>query len=237
MTATIDDWVDAFISNSFRDVADEDYIAARIAYRHGLLEPFLWLSLQAVEKYLKAILLFHRENTKRFGHDVVKCYERVCAISNLVFPADIHLFITYIGEEGGNRYAEYPMALKEDALIGLDRTVWHLRRHCYQVLRARHEFTTYVASLGSDPLEYRHKFAIPGGYLEQVLAKPSATRRQLVWKNLLVRVSAPSPDQGLSVSAGMETARSLHATGSVLGRRAACSVRQERESALRIAGE
>ena len=55
--ATTDDWVDAFIDMSFRDAADEDYIAARVAYRLELTHTFLWASLQTVEKYLKAILL------------------------------------------------------------------------------------------------------------------------------------------------------------------------------------
>ena len=43
---------------SFRDIADGDYIAARMAYRAQLPVQFLWASQQAIEKYLKCAL-FH----------------------------------------------------------------------------------------------------------------------------------------------------------------------------------
>jgi hypothetical protein len=46
--------VDAWIEHSWRDAADQDYLAARIGYRYQLTQPFLWSSQQAVEKYLKA---------------------------------------------------------------------------------------------------------------------------------------------------------------------------------------
>lgn len=46
--------INLYIQESFRDMADKDYIAARVSYRYGLAYPFLWLALQAIEKYLKA---------------------------------------------------------------------------------------------------------------------------------------------------------------------------------------
>lgn len=49
-----------FATRSFRDIADQDYIAARLSYRYGLYSQFHWQSLQAIEKYLKAILLYNR---------------------------------------------------------------------------------------------------------------------------------------------------------------------------------
>lgn len=49
-----------FATRSFRDVADQDYVLARIAYRSELYAQFLWSGLQAIEKYLKAILLYNR---------------------------------------------------------------------------------------------------------------------------------------------------------------------------------
>ena len=45
-----------FAIRSFRDVADNDYIAARLAYRAHLPGQFLWSCEQAIEKYLKFIL-------------------------------------------------------------------------------------------------------------------------------------------------------------------------------------
>ena len=44
-------------TRSFRDVADQDYIAARLCYRSNLMVQFVWMAEQAIEKYLKAILV------------------------------------------------------------------------------------------------------------------------------------------------------------------------------------
>lgn len=53
----------------FRDVADNDYLSARILFRFGFIQQAYWFSEQAVEKYLKAILLFNEISTKNLGHD------------------------------------------------------------------------------------------------------------------------------------------------------------------------
>ncbi len=47
----------AYVSDSFRDTADKDYVAARILNRHGLFQASAWSALQAVEKYLKAVIV------------------------------------------------------------------------------------------------------------------------------------------------------------------------------------
>lgn len=59
-----------FITKSFRDTADRDYISARILHRHKLVEQFLWMALQTIEKYLKAILLFADVPTKELNHNL-----------------------------------------------------------------------------------------------------------------------------------------------------------------------
>ena len=56
--------INDFAIRSFRDIADYDYISARMAYRAKLLPQFLWLGLQAIEKYLKCILLLNRIKAK-----------------------------------------------------------------------------------------------------------------------------------------------------------------------------
>ena len=48
----------------FRKQADYDYIAARANYRMCLRQQFLWSAHQAVEKYLKAILLFNGKSAR-----------------------------------------------------------------------------------------------------------------------------------------------------------------------------
>lgn len=63
-------FVNGFGTQSFRDQADRDYIAARLACRHELFPQFLWSSHQAIEKYLKAILLYNRIKANQVGHDL-----------------------------------------------------------------------------------------------------------------------------------------------------------------------
>jgi len=58
-----------FATRSFRDLADQDYITARIAYRKEFEQQFRWCALQALEKYLKAILIFNSVSAKGLGHD------------------------------------------------------------------------------------------------------------------------------------------------------------------------
>ncbi len=62
--------INDFATRSFRDIADQDYIAARLSYRHGLYSQFHWQSLQALEKYLKAILLYNRIKATNINHDI-----------------------------------------------------------------------------------------------------------------------------------------------------------------------
>ncbi len=52
---------------SFRDIAEGDYIAARMAFRAELYLQALWSSQQALEKYLKAILLLRSIPWKEHG--------------------------------------------------------------------------------------------------------------------------------------------------------------------------
>src|SRR5690242_3852605 len=84
---------------TFRDQADQDYIAARAIYPLGLREQFLWAALQACEKYLKGILLFNGHSArympgtydvhrKRKGrpfpnHDLLSLFSAVTAIPDL----------------------------------------------------------------------------------------------------------------------------------------------------------
>jgi hypothetical protein len=56
--------LNSFAFRSFRDVADADYIVARMAYRAQLPMQFFWASQQAIEKYLKCILFIRRVPAK-----------------------------------------------------------------------------------------------------------------------------------------------------------------------------
>ena len=66
-----------FIKRCFRDQADTDYISARANWRLGLSDKFYWAGEQSLEKYLKAILLYHNRSAKGLWHDLTKALEAV----------------------------------------------------------------------------------------------------------------------------------------------------------------
>lgn len=122
-----------FYASNLRDTADQDYIAARMGYRANLLEPFLWSSLHAIEKYLKAILLFNEIKAIGYGHDIDKLLDTVEKIDglDLRLPKQARLFMEYLNQYGANRYFDEQAYLQEYALDELDETVWYIRRKCY----------------------------------------------------------------------------------------------------------
>jgi hypothetical protein len=171
----MDGLLNLFAKKSFRDVADQDYIAARMSYRANLREPFLWSSLQALEKYFKAILLFHRLSSKEIGHKLNKALEKVELIDELAFdiPKDVRGFIDYVNEYGTNRYLEHSTMLHDDALKLLDRSVWHVRQFC-------HSWNEFVPEVTERD---RHKFYIRGGFIEEAIRNKHPSSEYLIWHN------------------------------------------------------
>lgn len=155
--------INDFITRSLRDVADGDYIAARALYRLRLDNQFLWASLQAVEKYLKAILGYQRADARKLVHNIANALEKVRTLPNISIPARIDNFVRELGWQGLNRYFEHPFSTEWVGLPELDETVYHLRRHC----RA-------ITTNAEMPIQ---------GFLEEVLASDTRARADLVWKN------------------------------------------------------
>ena len=187
--------INDFVNRSFRDVADKDYIAARISHRYGLDQQFLWFAEQALEKYLKAILLYNRLSTKHLNHHLFDAYSAVLAIPDIPFdfPADVVAFVKYIYAQGPNRYFEYPYYLLGEECLQLDRTVWHIRRYCYQMrtsVKKQDGSTVELFPFEVKKVQHEttikkpHKYTLFGGFLEKVLKdKSSDLRKQLIWKN------------------------------------------------------
>jgi HEPN domain-containing protein len=184
-----------FVDRSFRDVADKDYINARISHRYGLEQQFLWSAQQAIEKYLKAILLYNRLDTRQIGHELTKAFDEVRKIPDIDFdfPEDIRLFIEYLNSYGVNRYFEYPYHLEGEECLELDKTVWFIRRYCYYLRQIITKPDGTVIDLfpllikriqHPDTLKKPHKYYIFGGYLEKVLEDAdSELRSHLIYKN------------------------------------------------------
>lgn len=186
-----------FINRSFRDIADKDYIASRILYRLNLGEQFLWSSLQALEKYLKAILLYNDKSTIDILHNIKTAFLRLNEIKDIPFefPSDISRYIEFINNQGNNRYLSYPAFTTGDELLMLDKTVWHIRKYCFYM---KGESTPLPDGRRTDLFpgnveKLRHfndtnaiKFEIFGGFIEEVLKNKSRflrLREILIWKN------------------------------------------------------
>jgi len=182
-----------FAKRSFRDSADQDYICARVAYRNVFDQQFKWCALQAIEKYLKAILIMNLKSAKGIGHNLRKGLEKVQAIDDLDFTLsqDTVGFIHYISDFGSDRYFSHPTFLRDGSFFLLDRAVWSIRRYCFPMrITISHRgkdvdlFEKNKAMANSQYyVEYPHKYKIRDGYLEKIITKKSAPYDDLIWKN------------------------------------------------------
>lgn len=186
-------YINDFANRSFRDLADQDYVSARVAYRNEFDQQFRWCSLQAIEKYLKAILLYNRISSKGLGHDLTKALQRVQSVTELDFsvPSEVEEFIDYISIYGADRYLSHPTHLKDTALLTLDRSVWCIRRYCF-FMRQKIIVNGQVKELfesnkqkAKNPYfeEHQHKYKLFGGHLEKIVDKRLPAYDDLVWKN------------------------------------------------------
>ena len=201
--------LNTFATDVFRKQADCDYIAARANYRMRLRQQFLWSAQQAMEKYLKAILLFNGKSAryyqpvgggkqKEYGHDleILLVEVKKLPLFQIALETDDVAFLAYLSRLGGaNRYLSQSSYNTADAIHRLDRLVWNVRRYCQFMpdrglggqdvvpgLQA-----AFVKSI-EDPQRKQtpHTFALQGGELEAVIKRhpKDPARKALVWANL-----------------------------------------------------
>jgi HEPN domain-containing protein len=193
MKHSTDALLNDFATRSFRDVADEDYIAARLAFRARLIPQFLWGSLQALEKYLKCMLVLNRIPARR-GHDLGE----ILAEFEKNKPFELRLsarsmkFVEFLDTYGRHRYFESSWYMMGEEILDLDRAVWEVRRYARVM---RYEFHGKDGSkVNALPIELAHNteaesrhpqnFHITGGRLESILEKKDHPAREpLVWQN------------------------------------------------------
>ena len=188
--------INDFINRSFRDVADCDYITARACHRLRLFDQFLWSGLQALEKYLKAIMLYHDRDTRKIGHDLEKALRRVESIPDIRwnFSDETKKFFCYLTTYGSDRYFSQQTHMKGLERLQLDEEVWSVRRYCqdFETLKQQAQkkqddsFAEHVRYIQSEECRRQaHKFRLPGGYLEKVLDTKNCleARKSLVWRN------------------------------------------------------
>lgn len=196
---TLDRRINDFASRSFRDMADRDYIAARLACRAELMPQVLWSAQQAIEKYLKYILLVNRIPAK-VGHDILSALKLT---EKLSFKIDLRPqsreFIEHVATYGEYRYLDVSYFVKGHVLLDIDMAVWDLRRYC-QVLDvfgkklpiAEHlmlENAKLMLKTSTD--RPAHEFRLNRGFLEEVLDKKEHPARDaLIWQNAFFGVRA-----------------------------------------------
>ena len=184
--------VNDFATRSFRDIADGDYINARGAFRAHLVPQALWSSLQAIEKYLKCILLLNRVPARDLRHDVGKALTQV--ESSVPFTvrlsASSREVIDLVNQFGQYRYFESCYHTFGLELLQLDLAVWELRRYA-QVLDYEIRTPKGVVGMLEQNLELLeraeskpHPYRILGGELEKIIDNPKHPAREtLLWQN------------------------------------------------------
>ena len=186
--------INDFAIRSFRDVADYDYIAARMAYRARLVPQFLWSSLSAIEKYLKCILLLNRIKSTKGTHDLELLLDRFKkeARFELRLRRPSRDFIKHLDTYGRFRYLETPFHIKGLEIVKLDMTVWDMRRYCrvldYEINLLNGEkkqmFDAEILEIERSENIAPHLFSIFGGTLEKIIKdREHPAREALLWQN------------------------------------------------------
>lgn len=179
VTIPLEILVNEFAIRSFRDEADGDYIAARFALRSELTSQYLWSSQQAMEKYLKCIILMNRiehPNKRWYKPSVgLDAIERSGKLS-LGLTEPTTAFLHYLDRYGEVRYFERSYHASMHDLVKLDRAVWELRRFCTLAPEPRMSVLRH-----HEPVP---KVRLVRGRLEEILDKRDhPARRALLWGN------------------------------------------------------
>ncbi|MGB4335375.1 MAG: HEPN domain-containing protein [Chromatiaceae bacterium] len=199
--------LNTFAIDVFRRQADYDYISARMNYRMQLRQQFLWSAQQALEKYLKAILLFNGKSArypnsvdasrKEFCHNLVALNQEVGKLEYLKYelPEWVPSYLEYLKDLGGyNRYLTESSYNLPDAMHKLDEAVWTIRRYCQYIpdrgIMCKDEVPgmkqLYINKLTSPDYKNRPTtFKLFKGELEKILDRPhkDPARKALVWAN------------------------------------------------------
>jgi hypothetical protein len=162
-------------------MADYDYISARTLFRQDCITGFLLLAQQAIEKYLKAILLFNKLKTKN-DHDLeilANCCKR---IKHFEIDKETNDFIKEINHADTIRYLTYSTSFHGPMLLNFDKAVWDIRKF------AQNDTETIIKlkKIKPDNIHKVH-YVIFSGKLEKVINEENKQykllRTSLIWNN------------------------------------------------------
>lgn len=187
--------VNDFAIRSFRETADKDYIAARMAYRARLIQPFLWSALHCFEKYIKGILVLNRVKAHK-GHSVLPGIERMKQHGKFELDLSVETvkFIKKLEDYGAEyRYYEVSYDIQPFDIIRFDRAVWEIRRYCQPLDYDIVDKNGKTMNLLTHELDRIHRAkvlrakgtCVMGGILEKIIEKKDHPAREaLIWNNL-----------------------------------------------------
>lgn len=134
------------IDELYVHTADENYITARWCSIQRLHTDFAWSGVHALEKYIKAVLLYNGQPATKHGHDIVMLYESIKPLANgllpstLAKPARLRIshwfertpegFLKHLYGNGNadNRYLIYGHDTRDEDIHMLDSMVFTIRR-------------------------------------------------------------------------------------------------------------
>ncbi len=185
--------IDDFAIRCFRNSADQDYLLARMAFRHDLPQQALWSSLQAIEKYLKCILLLRRIDGRSIHHSLD---EALATLARADVPLNLTRaskeFIAHVDRFGECRYLEISVIVFGGQVVDLDRVVWELRRYCtpdgYGYIEKKERGSRLRRILMQDIVllegQIPQKYRLAHGVLEKIIDNGKHPARQaLLWQN------------------------------------------------------
>lgn len=141
----------AFVHGTFIRTADHNYITARWCFAQKMNVDFFWLSVHALEKYMKAVLLLNGRSSMNYGHDLPKLYEAINEVvgENLPDTLECPDELKHVGEiawidetpaqfmerlydngNAHNRYLIYGLARQMTDVHKVDIMVFQIRRLC-----------------------------------------------------------------------------------------------------------
>jgi HEPN domain-containing protein len=189
--ALLDAHLNNFALCCFRDTADGDYISARMAYRAQIIRQALWASQQAIEKYLKCLLLLQRVVWNKSSHSLVKPLEELEKRFPLKIGPETHKFIEYVDIYGPDRYFTYPSSVDGREIVKLDCAVFDIRRYWIPYYKGKNPVGTpgydsdirHIEAAGNGrPQAYK---SLSPGLLDQIMADESnPAYKPLIWKNM-----------------------------------------------------
>lgn len=181
---SLDDVLNEYAYRCFLDIADQDYILARISCQLNFTTNSNWLSLHSIEKYLKCILLLNRISSKNAGHNLNSCLEKIASIrvgqsGVITFTQESIDFIKQIYDRGKSRYLEKPSFFTDVDLHSLDKCILDIRR--YSIANINHDYLNKIKVLA---LNSFLNFPLPGGYLEEIISgNQEDVKKALTWNN------------------------------------------------------